>query len=82
MVNVAYHSHFEKIYRKIRDGLLKIKVEKHIEKIISNPEIGKPMRNVRAGTREVHIPPFRFSYVYLRNENKIIFMDLYHKDRQ
>ena len=68
--------------KHIKDNQLKIKIFKQIEKIIKNPEIGKPMMYKRKGTREVRIPPFRLSYAYLKEENKIIFLDLYHKDEQ
>jgi len=40
------------------------------------------MRYVRKGTRELYIGPFRLSYAYLKDENKIIFLDPYHKDEQ
>ena len=73
---------FEEVLFKIKDNLFKIKVKKQIKKIIENPEIGKPMRNVRKGTREVYLKPFRLSYVYSKNENKIVFFDLYHKKEQ
>ncbi len=82
MVTVAYDPSFEKKVRKIKDRLLKSKVKKKILKIIDSPEIGKPMRYSRKGTREVHIPPFRLSYLYIKNEGKIVFLDLYHKDEQ
>ncbi len=82
MVNVDYDSHFEAIVRKIKDAALKERVKKQISKIISTPEIGKPMRYIRKDTREVRIPPFRLSYKYLKNEDKIVFLDLYHKDEQ
>jgi len=51
-------------------------------KIIQNPDVGKPMRYARKGTREVYIKPFRLSYAYISEEDKIIFLDLYHKDEQ
>ena len=82
MVTVAYDPSFEKKVRKIKDRLLKSKVKKKILKIIDSPEIGKPMRYSRKGTREVHISPFRLSYLYIKNEEKIVFLDLYHKDEQ
>ena len=53
-----------------------------VQAIKNNPEIGKPMRNVRKGTREVYIKPLRISYAYLKNEEKVIFLDLYHKKKQ
>lgn len=71
---------FVKCFKKINDQRLKEKVQKQIIKIIQNPETGKPMRYARKGTREVYVPPFRPSYAYI--EDKIIFLDLYHKDEQ
>lgn len=82
MVSVLFEASFEKTIRKIKDEMLKLKVKKQIAKIIENPEIGKPMRFNRKGTREVYIPPFRLSYTYLKEENKIIFLEVYHKDEQ
>jgi mRNA-degrading endonuclease RelE of RelBE toxin-antitoxin system len=73
---------FVRIIKKIKDNLLKEKVTKQIEKIVNDPEVGKPMRFGRKGTREVYVPPFRLSYAYIKEENKIIFLDLYHKDEQ
>jgi len=58
------------------------RVEKLIIKIINNPKIGKPMRYARKGTREVYASPLRLSYAYIPDENKILILDLYHKDNQ
>jgi len=66
--------HLDKIYLE--------RVEKIIIKIINNPEIGKPMRYGRKGTREVYVSPFRLSYAYAPQENRIFLLDLYHKDKQ
>ena len=82
MVNVDYDNKFKEILSKIKDRLFRIKIEKQIKKIVGNPEIGKPMRNIRKGTREVYIQPYRLSYAYLKNENLIIFLNIYHKDKQ
>ncbi len=81
MVIVDYHPDFKRVYDKL-DKSIKEKVEKLLAKIISKPEIGKPMRYTRKGTRELYIKPFRLSYAFLPNENKIIILDLYHKDKQ
>ncbi len=82
MLSIDYKESFLNIIEKIKDNLTKIKIQKQIKKIIENPEIGKPMRYGRKGTREVYLKPFRLSYAYLIEENKIIFLDLYHKDEQ
>ena len=82
MVIIEYDSVFERRIRKIKYELLKLRVKKQIEKIVKSPEIGKTMKFGRKGTREVYIPPFRLSYAYIKEEDKIIFLDLYHKDEQ
>jgi mRNA-degrading endonuclease RelE of RelBE toxin-antitoxin system len=82
MVTTEFGPHFEKGFKKIKDQALKDKVKKQLKKIIDNPEIGKPMRYERKGTRESYVPPFRLSYAYLEKEDKIIFLYLYHKDEQ
>ncbi len=82
MVDIILDPLFEHKNKKIKDSSLKTRIEKQIDKIIENPEIGKPMRYGRKGTREVYVGSFRLSYVYFQEENKIIFLDLYHKDEQ
>lgn len=82
MVKVEFDSHFERKTRKIKNEEEKLKVKKQIVKIIENPEIGKPMRYARKGTREVYTGSFRLSYAYLEKENKLVFLDIYHKDEQ
>jgi mRNA-degrading endonuclease RelE of RelBE toxin-antitoxin system len=67
---------------KIKDQEVKKSVKNKIKKIIENPEIGKPMRNVRKGTREVYSGSFRLSYEYSKERNLIEFLDFYHKDEQ
>lgn len=82
MVEVIFDSLFEKKLKKIKDNLVKLQIKKQIEKIIINPEIGKPMMYNRKGTREVYIKPFRLSYSYYVLDKIIYFLDIYHKDEQ
>jgi mRNA-degrading endonuclease RelE of RelBE toxin-antitoxin system len=82
MVEVVFTKEFKEIFSKIKDKPTKEKLIKQIEKIKANPEVGKPMRNIRKGTRELYVSPFRLSYAYLKHENKILILDLYHKDEQ
>ncbi len=58
------------------------RTEKIIIKIIENPEIGKPMKFDRKGTRELYASPFRLSYAYDKNQDILYLLDLYHKDEQ
>ncbi len=82
MVKVDFDPLFEKQVCKIKDALLKEKVKKQVAKIINAPETGKPMRFSRKGTREVYIAPYRLSYFYSKEEDKIVLLELYHKDEQ
>ncbi len=82
MVNVHFNPSFERTFKKIKNQAVKIKLKKQIQKIIENPEIGKPMRYNRKGSRDVYISPLRLSYGWIKEKNKIIFLNLYHKDEQ
>ncbi len=72
---------FRKALKKI-DKSFKIKLNKLLLKIIENPEIGKPMKYKRKGTREVYVKPFRVSYAFEHSTLTLYFLDLYHKDEQ
>jgi len=82
MVIVDFEPLFEKSVKKIKNNSLKIQVKKQIKKIITSPIMGKPMRYSKKGTREVYVNPFRLSYTYIEQENKIVFLNFYHKDEQ
>jgi mRNA-degrading endonuclease RelE of RelBE toxin-antitoxin system len=82
MLNISYSENILKAISKIRDKTEKEKIKKQILRIIKNPEIGKPMRYARKGTRELYVGSYRLAYSYLKNENKIILLDFYHKDEQ
>ena len=82
MVKSAYHPHFQKQFKKIKDNAFKERLIKQFLKIYESPEIGKPMMHNRKGTREVYVNPYRLSYIYIKEEDKIVFLDLYHKDEQ
>ncbi len=59
-----------------------MRLKKLVEKIIANPQIGKPMKYDRKDTREVYLKPFRVSYAYDKNEDILIFLNVYHKKKQ
>lgn len=73
--------HFLRQLKKMDKSVLD-RVEKLVVKILNNPEIGKPMRYDRKGTRELYVPPFRLNYAYDKQNDVLIFLDLYHKDEQ
>jgi mRNA-degrading endonuclease RelE of RelBE toxin-antitoxin system len=81
MPKIIESDKFKSIKNKLDQSYL-IRLEKQILKIIENPEVGKPMRNVRKSTREIYIKPFRLSYAYDKNSDTIFLLDFYHKDEQ
>ena len=84
MVNVIFDDYFQKVISKIKDQEMQKSIKNKIRKIIEDPTIGKPMRNVRKGTREVYIGggTFRISYAYHETTATLEFLDFYHKDEQ
>ena len=80
MVEVIFDPDFRKDFKKIKDNSTKEKIIKQVTKIKDNPEIGKPMKYTRKGTRELYIPPFRLSYKI--EGNVVYILALYHKDLQ
>ena len=82
MLTIEYRETLLKTISKIKDYAMKEKIKKQIKRIVENPEIGKPMRYSRKGTRELHIGSYRLAYAYFKDEEKLIFLDLYHKDHQ
>ncbi|UCF49976.1 MAG: type II toxin-antitoxin system RelE/ParE family toxin [Thermoplasmatales archaeon] len=78
---VAYSDEFKNKVRKL-DSSIKMEVKKKIGKIINKPDIGKPMRYSRKGTRELYISSFRLSYKYDKTNDIVILLDFYHKDEQ
>ncbi len=81
MKEVIRTDNFLRQLKKIDKSIL-YRVEKIVIKILNEPEIGKPMRFDRKGTREVYVPPFRLNYVYDKARDILIFLDIYHKDEQ
>ncbi len=82
MVRVIFDKKFEQFISKIKDSSMQNSIKNKIAKIVENPEIGKPMRYTRKGTREVYAGSFRLSYRYSKEENLIEFLEFYHKDKQ
>lgn len=82
MLTIEHSPNFISLLRKVKNKAEQDKIKKKIRRIIENPGLEKPMRYARKGTRELYISSFRLSYAYLQDENKLIFLDLYHKDKQ
>lgn len=82
MVKVIFSEHYKREVSKIKDASVRRRLEKLLFKIRDNPEIGKPMRYDRKGTREVYAGSFRLSYAFDKNSDTLYILDFYHKDEQ
>lgn len=80
MVEVIFDPDFKKDFKKIKDKSIKKKIIKQVSKIRDNPEIGKPMRFDRKGSRDLYIPPWRLSYKL--DGETVYILAIYHKDSQ
>ena len=68
---------FIKQTKQIDFSLLQ-KLKKQIQKIIKNPEVGKPLK-YRRGERSLYIWPFRL--IYSIRENELILLKLDHRKK-
>ena len=82
MVRVIFDRKFQQVIYKIKDSSVQNSIKNKIAKIIENPEIGKPMRYARKGTREIYVGSFLLFYKYSKEENFVEFLEFYHKDKQ
>ena len=64
MLTVEYSDNLLKTIKKIKDNTVKEQIKRQIAKILENPEIGKPMRYARKGTRELYIGYFPCFFCY------------------
>ena len=82
MVGISFNPKFQNSFSKLKNSIMKEKIIKQIKKIKNNPEIGKPMRHDRKGTRELYIKPFRLAYAYLKDRDEVVILEFYHKKKQ
>ncbi|MGA3109389.1 MAG: type II toxin-antitoxin system RelE/ParE family toxin [Candidatus Bathyarchaeia archaeon] len=60
--NVIWTENFERELKRLKDSAVKERVKRQVEKILENPEAGKPLRFELKGERSLRIPPYRLIY--------------------
>src|SRR3989338_7573481 len=81
--DIEFAKRTEQGWKDIEEGRsTNVEFEEFIKKIKDDPEVGKPMKYDRKGTREVYSGSFRLSYLYDKNKDLIYFVAFYHKDEQ
>jgi mRNA-degrading endonuclease RelE of RelBE toxin-antitoxin system len=77
-MHIVYTHEFRREIKKVRDKAMQGKVKKIVQKIIANPEVGKPLKYELEGLRSVRVPPFRILYEH--TGDCIIFHTFEHRD--
>lgn len=78
---LAVSPRFEDILKRLKrqkPDLLK-DLEKQIAKVLREPMLGKPLRNVLRNYRRVHVGSF--ALIYELHQNEVRLMDFDHHDR-
>ena len=76
---IEYTKEFSDDIKKIKDKKIQNRIKKIIQKIIDDPEIGKPLKYELKGLRSVKLPPFRIIYEY--KDNTIILYKFEHRKK-
>ncbi len=63
-MKLIYTEEFRGDLKKIRDKKIQTRVKKIVQKIIDDPEIGKPLKYDLFTLRSIKIPPFRVIYEF------------------
>jgi len=78
-MKVLYTEEFKEDLRKIRDKKIHSRIKKIIQKIIDNPEVGKPLKYELFLLRSIRIPPFRV--LYELKSDTIILLKFEHRKK-
>lgn len=80
-MRIIYAEKFERALRfwKKKDGRIFQSIASQIEKIIREPEIGKPLRHILKGRRRIHVGSFVLVYEFHNEELR--FIDFDHHDK-
>ena len=75
---IIWTQKFEQQFKKIKNRVTQDKIEKQIEKILKNPNIGKPLKHDLKGERTIYIKPFRL--IYTVQKDKLILLKFEHRN--
>ena len=61
-MEIIFTEEFRNEFKKIKDKTTRIRIIKHIKKLVILPESGKPLKHDLKNHRTIWIPPFRLIY--------------------
>ena len=59
---VEYTDEFARSVRSVRDGKVRLRIKKMVDRLIADPLCGRPLRYDLQGKRSLRLPPFRIIY--------------------
>jgi addiction module RelE/StbE family toxin len=68
---------FERDVRRIKDKGLKEKLEKQLEKVADDPNVGKPLRYGLKGEWSIYVKPYRL--IYKVEGDKLVLLRFEHR---
>ena len=72
---IKFSKKFEGQFRKIRDGKVRERILKNLDKLLRLPEAGKPLRHNLKSHRRLVIRPFRIVYHVEKDRIAIDFFE-------
>jgi mRNA-degrading endonuclease RelE of RelBE toxin-antitoxin system len=75
---VEYSREFARAVASVRDRTIQDRVKKTVEKLIADPNCGKPLRYELHGKRSVRVPPFRI--IYELRDDRLILLTFERRD--
>lgn len=78
MGKVYLTSNTQKLYKKIGDERVKLRIKRALYKLSQNPYAGKKLKGDLAGQYSLRIWPYRIIY-YLKSKKNIIVTDIGHR---
>ena len=81
IIRITYSTEFEKALKQLikQDRKTFEQLENQIEKVLREPQIGKPLRYTLKNRRRLHVGSFVLVYEFHRNELR--FIDFDHHDK-
>ncbi len=59
---VEYTDEFARSIRSVRDAKIQDRIKKMVDKVVGDPQCGRPLRYGLEGKRSLRLPPFRIIY--------------------
>lgn len=78
MAQVYFSKESRKIFDKLKDKKLKLRITQAIQKLSHNPSAGKKLQGRLEGTYSIRVWPFRILYEFTKNKD-IIITDIGHR---